>query len=190
MNQAPRSAVPERLSSRLVWTLQGFVVLLSMWLVFDGLQDWPVGMLVAAIGAGLAGWLGQVSNFSWSLWRLPGFVAFFVLESLRGGFDVAWRSLHPRLPVRPEFFEHEIALPQGQPSTLLISVISLLPGTLSAELRRDEHLLVIHALNPGGAGSVHRLERRIARLYRLDRRLERRLERPPQAGEDLPELRR
>ena len=169
MMQAPRRAVSERPSGRSAWTLQGFVVLLLIWLVLDGPEDWMVGVLVAAIGAALTGWLGRVSTFWWIPWRVPGFFAFFVFESLRGGLDVAWRSLHPRLPVQPQFFEYEIALPQGQPSTLLISVITLLPGTLSAELRRDEHMLVVHALNPGAAASVPRLERRIAMLYGLDR---------------------
>ncbi len=147
--------------------LQGFAALFLLWLVLDGVGDWLIGLLFAACAAGLAGWLGRTGTARWKPLHMPGFAAFFVYESLRGGVDVAWRSLHPRLPVRPEFLEHEIALPQGQPSTLLISVISLLPGTLSAELLRREHVLVVHSLSPGGRFAVQRLERRIARLYGL-----------------------
>lgn len=151
--------------SRVTWALQGFVVLFSLWLVFDGLDGWPVGVLTALIGGGLAAWLADSKPFWWNPFRLVEFAGFFLFESFRGGIDVAWRSLHPRMPIGPRFFEHPIALPEGQPSTLLISTISLLPGTLSAELERDAHVLVVHTLAEGGEDSVERLERRIARLF-------------------------
>lgn len=153
--------------SRAIWATQGFFVLFALWLVFDGLDGWPVGVLAALIGGGLAGWLADSEPFWWNPFRLVEFAGFFLVESFRGGIDVAWRSLHPRMPVSPRFFEHEIQVPEGQPSTLLISVISLLPGTLSAELQRDEHVLVVHTLADGGEESVERLERRIARLFSL-----------------------
>lgn len=140
-------------------------MLFSLWLVFDGLAGWPVGVLAALTGAALAAWLADSQPFWWNPFRLVEFAGFFLVESFRGGIDVAWRSLHPRMPVSPRFFEHEIKLPEGQPSTLLISVISLLPGTLSAELQRDERVLIVHSLTEGGEESVQRLERRIARLF-------------------------
>ncbi len=151
--------------SRVTWATQGFVVLFSLWLVFDGLDGWPVGLLAALIGGGLAAWLAEGRPFWWNPIRLVEFAGFFVFESFRGGIDVAWRSLHPRMPVSPRFFEHDISVPEGQPSTLLISTISLLPGTLSAELVPGEHVLVVHTLAEGGEESVTRLEHRIARLF-------------------------
>lgn len=151
--------------SRAVWATQGFFVLFALWLVFDGLDGWPVGVLAALIGGGLAAWLADSEPFWWNPLRLFEFAGFFVFESFRGGIDVAWRSLHPRMPLAPRFFEHEIRVPEGQPSTLLISTISLLPGTLSAELVRGEPVLVVHTLADGGEESVARLEYRIARLF-------------------------
>lgn len=151
--------------SRGTWAAQGFIVLFSLWLVFDGLDGWPAGVLAALIGGGLAAWLADSKPFWWNPLRLVEFAGFFLFESFRGGIDVAWRSLHPRMPISPRFFEHGIALPEGQPSTLLISTISLLPGTLSAELVRGENVLVVHTLADGGEQSVARLERRIARLF-------------------------
>ena len=143
------------------------MTLFVLWLVFDGLDGWLVGMLAALVGGLLAAWLADSEPFWWNPFRLLEFAGFFIFESFRGGIDVAWRSLDPRLPVMPRFFEHEIALPGGQPSTLLISTISLLPGTLSAELVRGKHVLVVHSLSPGGERSVSRLEARIARLFSL-----------------------
>lgn len=153
--------------SRATWAVQGFVILFLLWLVLDGFDGWPVGLLAAAIGGGLAAWLAEGRPFWWNPVRFVEFAGFFVFESFRGGIDVAWRSLHPRMPVAPRFFKHQIALPEGQPSTLLISVISLLPGTLSAELVPGGNVLVVHSLVEGGEESVARLERRISRLFSL-----------------------
>jgi len=155
--------------SRAIWAAQGFFVLFLLWLVFDGLDGWPVGLLAALTGAGLAARLADSEPFWWNPLRLVEFAGFFLVESFRGGIDVAWRSLHPRVPVAPRFFDYEIQVPEGQPSTLLISVISLLPGTLSAELQCDERILVVHTLADGGEESVARLERRIARLFSVSR---------------------
>jgi multicomponent Na+:H+ antiporter subunit E len=53
------------------------------------------------------------------------------------GLDVAWRALHPALPIEPQFQRFRLHLPEGQPRTLMVSVLSLMPGTLSAELEDD-----------------------------------------------------
>lgn len=161
--RAKRESVNAR--SRTIWATQAFAVLFALWLVFEGLHGWPVGVLAALIGSALAAWLADSEPFFWNPLRLIEFGGFFVLESFRGGIDVAWRSLHPRMPVSPRVFAYKIRIPEGQPSTLLISTISLLPGTLSAELQGDEHVLIVHALAEGGEESVARLERRIARLF-------------------------
>jgi len=145
--------------------LRAFVVLWALWLVFDGTAHWVAGLVAAALAALLASAFATGPERTWKPLRLPGFALFFLVESFRGGVDVAWRSLHPRVPVQPFFFAHPMTLPEGAPSTLLISVISLLPGTLSAELRPDRDELVVHALSEGGDAAVNRLERRIARLF-------------------------
>ena len=145
--------------------LSGLVLLFALWLVFDGTDHWIAGVTAAALAALLAGAFPAATEHPWHPFRLPGFVLFFLLESFRGGIDVAWRSLHPDMPVQPVFFDHPMTLPEGAPSTLLISVISLLPGTLSAELRPDRDQLVVHALTEGGAAAVERLQQRIGWLF-------------------------
>jgi len=157
------------LAPRVAWGGQAFVLLLAIWLILDGGSDWPAGAVAALVGGVIAAWLAEGKPQFWNPLRLIGFAGFFIVESFRGGIDVARRTLDPRLPIAPEFFEHHIGLPAGQPATLLISTISLLPGTLSAELKTDEKVLVVHALGPGGPDAVVRLEDWIGWLFSLDR---------------------
>jgi len=104
----------------------------------------------------------------WSLAGLIRFVPWFVRESLLGGADVARRALHPRLPLAPAVLDYPTALPEGPARTFLAGLISLLPGTLSAEWKGGE--LRIHVLDEGLAveGRLRLLERRVADLFGLE----------------------
>jgi multicomponent Na+:H+ antiporter subunit E len=96
------------------------------------------------------------------------FVPFFVLTSLRGGLDVAWRALHPRLPIAPVLLHHPLRLPPGTARTFLIDTVSLLPGTLSTDVR--EATLVLHVLTDSSAAApgVVRLEQHVAALFGVE----------------------
>lgn len=97
---------------------------------------------------------------------LVRFVPFFLMESVRGGVDVAWRALSPRLPLRLGFVDWPLRLPPGAARTLFVATVSLLPGTLSAALSRG--VLRVHALDTDTAGpALRRLEREVARLFSL-----------------------
>lgn len=152
---------------RLAWGLQVFAVLLPVWLVLDGANSLWVGVVASALGAWLAARLVPVAPHGWHPLRFFAFAGYFLWESLRGAADVAWRALHPRLPIEPRVVPYEISLPAGKPRTLLVSVVSLLPGTLSADLSADGRVLQVHALTPDAEDSVDALERRIARLFGL-----------------------
>ena len=153
---------------RLVWIGQSFIVLALIWLALNGLDGWPLGLLAALVGAIAGGFLASGQPYPWRPHRLAGFLLFFLIESFKGGVDVAWRAIQPRLSIEPEFHRWQINLPKGQPRTLMVSVISLLPGTLSADLSDDGHELIVHTLMPEGMASVERLDKHIRRLFSLD----------------------
>lgn len=165
MDNSVRAKLQGESRLRLAWVGQALPTFFVLWLVLDGTHSWVLGVFVSISGALIVGWLAEGPPPVLSPSGLAGFITFFLVESLRGGFDVAWRTLNPRLPIEPRFFELKVGLPRGPATTLLISTISLLPGTLSAELKRDEHVLVIHALTHEGRESVERLQRRIGRLF-------------------------
>lgn len=158
---------PMALSSRLLWSSQSFIVLVLIWVSLNGLNDLWLGLLASLFGAALGGWLASGKPHPWRPHRLLLFALYFMWESLKGGVDVAWRALHPALRIDPCFSRHVMSLPEGQPRTLFISMVSLLPGTLSASAEAGQVLLV-HALTPEASDSVGQLEHWIAWLFSLE----------------------
>lgn len=92
-------------------------------------------------------------------------VAFFLLTSLRGGTDVAWRALHPRLPIDPALLRHPLRLPEGTGRTFLVNALSLLPGTVVVDV--EGATLVVHTLadRRRAAAGLVALERRVAAVF-------------------------
>jgi multicomponent Na+:H+ antiporter subunit E len=98
------------------------------------------------------------------------FVPYFVVHSLRGGFDVARRALHPRLPIDPGYHDHPLRLPDGAARTFFAALVGLLPGTLGVEIR--EGRLRVHVLDRKmpTAGTLRELEERVADLFGVEAR--------------------
>lgn len=69
----------------------------------------------------------------------------FVARSFVGGVDVARRALSRPLNLEPGLVSHQLAIPPGQARTIVVGLINLMPGTLSAEL--DGDVLHVHALD-------------------------------------------
>lgn len=156
------------LLTRLRSVLTTAALLTAIWWTLDGPDGLVWGLPAAVVAAAMGRWLAPARSAGLRLVALPGFMLFFVVESLRGGFDVAWRAFHPKLPLQPERASQALRLPAGAPRTLLVSCVSLLPGTLSADFDAEANRLEVHSLagDPGPALRV--LERRIGRLFGLE----------------------
>ncbi len=153
---------------RPLWALQLFAVLSAVWVALNGFDGWLVGLAAATTAALLGTLLVPGKPYPWRPWRAIGFFLFFVSESIRGAFEVARLACSPSLPLNPSFQRVESALPAGQPLTLLVGVISLLPGTLSVELGERRSEILVHLLVPSGIDSVSRLEQKITWLFSLE----------------------
>ena len=114
------------------------------WGLTEGAVDsWIVG-IPAVIGATLASYsLRSKRTSRWNLKGVISFAGFFVFESLRAGVDVAWRAL--TLNIAPQIIEYESSLTDEKALTLFCATVSLLPGTLTTEIR--ERTLMIHTLD-------------------------------------------
>ncbi len=168
MRSEPGYRSPLTARERVLWAYEVFVLLALMWLALNGTERWLAGVLVALAGAGVAAWLAVNRPRPLVLRQIVPFLGFFLVGSLRGGVDVAWRALDPRLPIDPQFRRFTLELPQGQPRTFMVSILSLMPGTLSVELEDDGETLVVHALTASALTSVTTLHTRIRALFGVD----------------------
>lgn len=150
---------------RTIWVFAG---LFLVWWVLDGANAFLPGLAAVLLGTGLFLALGPHGACRLRLLRLPPFAAYFVLESFRGGMDVAVRALTPRLPIDPHLVDYPVRLPDGPPKVMFMCVIGLLPGTVTADLSDDERTVRIHTLIDDPRTELAALEQHIARLYGVE----------------------
>jgi multicomponent Na+:H+ antiporter subunit E len=137
-----------------------------VWLGLNGLDLrswWIGGPVMTAVAWQMAKRRGSSPRLRWS--RLPAFAAYFLRESVYGGWDVARRVWRRRLPVNPGFVQFTTLLPDGPARHWFLNVISLLPGTLSAGLEGDR--IMVHALDTrtDTRGQLRALESRVGGLW-------------------------
>ncbi|SFF81929.1 Na+/H+ antiporter subunit E [Neptunomonas qingdaonensis] len=124
--------------------LRAVAFALIWWMLTTGaVGSWLVGVPMVLIATLVS--LVLVPTILWSPSGVALFVPFFVWRSLYGGVDVAWRAFHPSLPIAPGLIEYPLRLSPGLPRVFMVNTVSLLPGTLSAELRAD--CLKVHVLD-------------------------------------------
>jgi multicomponent Na+:H+ antiporter subunit E len=159
-----RRAVIGRLASA-----SGFV---ALWVVLAG-RDLPYAPLVAA-GAVAVAVLVSAALRPQRRWRVRPlgalqFLAYFIWTSLVGGVDVARRALAPKLDIEPELQVFELEASAASVA-LFIGTLSLVPGTLCAEV--DSGRVTVHVIDRKQdiTGRLGALERRVARVFAATRR--------------------
>jgi multicomponent Na+:H+ antiporter subunit E len=75
-------------------------------------------------------------------------VLHFLRQSIVAGWDVAWRALDPRLPLRPGFVVYPTHLPDGPALSAFCAFTSLAPGTLPAGAD-ESGAIMVHCLDIG-----------------------------------------
>ncbi len=160
---------PASLGDRLRAGVATTTVLAGIWWLLNpgDHASWLVGGPTVALGAVLAALLPRPAASRLDVFGAIRFAAFFLWQSVRGAVDVALRALDPRLPLDPGFQKFEIELPPGPPMTLFANTVTLLPGTLTAEI--DGNRLTVHTLDQTADldAELARLTRRVRDLFGL-----------------------
>jgi multicomponent Na+:H+ antiporter subunit E len=162
-----------RTQVRISWSTivsRGVLFSLLWWVLTDGAAaSWWIGVpaVLLAVAAGVA--LLPPTFFVWV--EFLRFVPFFLMRSLLGGADVAWRVFHPALPISPDLIEYPLRLSPGLPRVFMANTVSLLPGTLSASL--DRSVLKVHVLDNrrGVLAELEAVEQRVARMFGTSHKL-------------------
>ena len=141
------------------------IILFLLWfIVWCGLS-WPVSAQDAALGvfaslfvtymtvdiAGQSdkekvirkcGISGSIMRIVWFLY----YIAVFLWECLKANIDVAFRVLHPDLPIRPGTVKIKTALKSDAGLTFLANSLTLTPGNTTVDVDKPAGVLYVHRL--------------------------------------------
>lgn len=129
-----------------------FIMAYLAWCLLNWRPDWQhlaVGVFVAALVAFMVGDLFVTTPHTLShphrYWYF--FVVYlpvFLWECLKANIDVAYRVLHPGLPINPGIVKVKTKLRSDAALTFLANSITLTPGTMSVDIDQDNGILYIH----------------------------------------------
>ena len=82
----------------------------------------------------------QATRYFWFLYYIP----VFLWECLKANIDVAYRVIHPDLPINPGIVKVKTALKSDTGLAFLANSITLTPGTMSVDIDEENGFLYIH----------------------------------------------
>jgi len=112
------------------------------------LQHFVIGIFVSGFVAFMTGDLfvrrphifRHISRYLWFLYYIP----LFIWECIKANIDVAYRVVHPDLPINPGIIKVKTTLKSDTALTFLANSITLTPGTMSVDIDEDNGILYIH----------------------------------------------
>ena len=144
--------------------LRTLIFLVIWWVITEGNQaSWWIGLPAVFLAVIISIILIPATIINW--YELFKFIPYFIIRSFCGGIDVARRALHPKLPIVPALIDYPLRLPIGLPQVFFINTVSLLPGTLIADLQGDT--LKVHVLDEtsGFIDEIRSVELSVAKIF-------------------------
>jgi len=129
--------------------LQSFALLLIWLLLNDSVSAGQI-LLGAILATALPLWWQRFWPHSPKLrnpMALLKLLLVLLWDIIVANFQVALQVLGPNRRLHPAFFELPLDLDNDFAITLLASVISLTPGTVSADVSRTRQIILVHALD-------------------------------------------
>lgn len=158
-----RGGLFDSLSSARRWSRRCIFLLGLWWVLSEGRPtDWGFGLVVAAVAASFA---FRKEGGSIRPTRLLRFVPFFLWQSFVAAVEVARLALSPKLELRPTLLSYRPRLRSLEAQVFLANTISLLPGTLTADIWEGKLCLHVLIADPHVADKVAAVEERVAALF-------------------------
>lgn len=128
---------------------QSLLLLLTWLLLVDSIAfgQWLLGGVLAVIIPLACNRLLIEHPHGWKPLKLVRFLGMVVVDILIANFQVARLTLGPVKKLRPAFIEVPIDLDNELAISVLVSVVSLTPGSLAADLSLDRRTLLVHGLD-------------------------------------------
>ena len=147
MSQTARSA-GEKVKG-FVWLL---VVTFVLWLALSSKLDLPelitggvVCLIVSFFGTHIYSKIGFPSLSLKGILFLLIYIIVLFWEIIKANFDVAYRVLHPKMPIKPGIVVIKTSLKSDIARLILANSITLTPGTFTLDVIGDN--LLIHWIN-------------------------------------------
>lgn len=139
------------MKSRIVLFLVAFLV----WSLLSWPPDWQhllVGIFAAFFVSFLTGDLfikrPHLLKHPLRYWYfIVYYLPVFLWECLKANIDVAYRILHPALPINPGIVKVKTSLKTDTSLTFLANSVTLTPGTMTVDIDKDNGILYIHWIN-------------------------------------------
>lgn len=128
---------------------QSLILLLSWMLLVDNfaLGQWLLGGVLAVLIPLFCKHLLIEHPTGWKPLKLLRFLVMVVGDILAANFQVARLTLGRIHTLHPAFVEVPIELDNELAISVLVSVVSLTPGSLAADLSMDRRTLLVHGLD-------------------------------------------
>lgn len=131
-------------------------------------KAWPIGVIFASLAVLASMRMQGVQSRNFSLVGALIFALYFVFHSVKGGMQVALIALRPQMNLDPDILEIPLRLQDEQARIVLATAMTLMPGTLSADLRGSTLLLHVLDRKLPASREVRCLESHVARMLRSE----------------------
>jgi len=129
-----------------------FIITFGFWLLFSWAVDLSHLVVGIVVSLTIVFWFGDIFlHQAYSIFpikRIARFIYYlprFVWEMIKANVDVAYRVIHPRMPIRPGIVKIKTDLRTDVGITALANSITLTPGTMTLDL--EDGYLYIHWIN-------------------------------------------
>jgi len=139
-------------------TLALFILTFLFWMLLT-LDLTPANLIAGAAAALLTALLfakyffKKVVKFIQPLryfWLLV-YLVIFTWECIKANFDVAYRVLHPAMPIKPGIVKVKLGLQSDFARTMLANSITMTPGTIAVDIIEDDlyvHWIYVRSEDP------------------------------------------
>jgi multicomponent Na+:H+ antiporter subunit E len=158
-------------------TLALFVLVFIFWLLLT-FNLTPVNLVAGAVAALVTSLLfaryffsnvGKFIQPKRYFWLLV-YLLIFTWECIKANFDVAYRVLHPAMPIKPGIVRVKLGLKSPFARTMLANSVTMTPGTITVDIVGDElfvHWIYVRSEDPAvySRKIVGRFENYIRKIF-------------------------
>lgn len=159
--------IRQNLDFKNVWRIFWLLLAYSfIWYILSGAKpaSWIVGVPAVLLSVGVTLFLSPRSYFALNPVGACIFIPYFIYLSIISGIDVMRRTLSADVRINPGILTYKTDL-TGVTRVMLANTISLLPGTLSADMHENEIRVHVLDVNTPVRENLQKLENRITRIF-------------------------